>query len=69
MIFLRVTITAYRILKKVISREYLNISRKTYNSLRSIITVHYRLLGSVSVDVISAAEQAVRLLKLDREPP
>ena len=33
-------------------------------------TVHYRPLGSVSVDIISAAEQALRRpLALDREPP
>ena len=34
-----------------------------------MITVHDRLLGSMSIDIFSAAEQAVRPLKLDRKLP
>lgn len=59
--------TAYKYGMDVLLRYDLSVDVKHRIVLKPMIVVHYTLLGNVSIDCISAARQAVRTLKLDRE--
>ena len=61
-------ITAYEYGMNVLLRHDLSVNIKHRIVLKPMIIVHYRLLGNLSIGCISAARQAVRTLKLDREP-
>ena len=59
--------TAYKYGMDVLLRYDLSVDVKHRIVLKPMIVVHYTLLGNVCIDCISAARQAVRTLKLDRE--
>lgn len=60
-------IIAYDYGMNVLLRYNLSVNIKNRIVAKPITIVHYRLLGNVSIECISAAEQAVRTMKLDRE--
>lgn len=64
---LQMMMTAYGCGIDVLLRHDLSVKIKHRIVLKPMIIVHRKLLGNVSIDRISAARQAVRTLKLDRE--
>ena len=69
MIYLHMTITAHWTPEYMYYLDRISAFKIEHTIVpMSMIIGHYRLLGIISVNCISAAEQAVRTLKLDREP-